>query len=176
VPLRVYQIATKPLPKAVVERIAPRRNPVADTRANLFTYRLDRDDRLISGGMAVLPVAAHGRMARMIAERLRRELSLPKMPEVEHVWRGTAAMTTDFLTHLYKFGPGFVGGIGCNGRGIVLTAMLGEVLADAATQGQLRDLPIPVAPARPIPFYLLARAAPSLAIAQAKWQDRHLAS
>lgn len=171
VPLSVYQIATKPLPRAVAERIAPGRHPVADTRANLFTYRLDRDNRLISGGVAMLPLGAHERMARMIARRLMRELGLTEMPALDHVWRGTAAMTTDFLPHLYELGPGFIGGIGCNGRGIALTAMLGEVLARAASGARLDELPIPLAKARPIPFHVLARAAPAVAIAQARWQD-----
>jgi glycine/D-amino acid oxidase-like deaminating enzyme len=171
VPLTVYQIATKPLPRAVAEHIAPGRHPIADTRANLFTYRLDRDNRLISGGVAMMPLGAHERMARMIAGRLTRELGLAEMPALDHVWRGTAAMTTDFLPHLYELGPGFIGGIGCNGRGIAMTAMLGEVLADAASGAKLDELAIPVAKARPIPFHLLARAAPSVAIAQARWQD-----
>lgn len=171
VPLRVYQAATGPLPSHVVQRIAPYRHPVADTRANLFTYRLDRDNRLISGGMAMIPFAAHDRMARMIARRLATELGLAEIPRIEHAWRGIAAMTTDFLPHLYEFGPGFIGGIGCNGRGIALTAMLGEVLAEAANGRRLGDLAVPVAGAHAIPFHLLAQAAPSLAIAQARWQD-----
>lgn len=171
VPLRVYQAATAPLPQDVAERIAPYRNPIADTRANLFTYRLDRDNRLISGGMAMVPFGAHGRMAEMIAHRLATELSLPQVPRIEHAWRGTAAMTTDFLPHLYEFGPGFIGGIGCNGRGIALTAMLGEMLSEAAGGRRLGDLAVPVAAARAIPFHLLAQAAPSFAIAQARWQD-----
>jgi len=171
VPLTVYQLATKPLASSVAERIAPGRHPIADTRANLFTYRLDRDNRLISGGVAMVPLGAHERMARMIARRLMREIGLTEMPTLDHVWRGTAAMTTDFLPHLYELGPGFIGGIGCNGRGIALTAMLGEVLAQAASGAKLDELPIPLAKARPIPFHLLARAAPSVAIAQARWQD-----
>jgi glycine/D-amino acid oxidase-like deaminating enzyme len=172
VPLPVYQISTKPLPKDVVRRISSGRIPIADTRANLFTYRLDRDDRLISGGMAIVPIRAHERMARMIAERLFKELSLPAMPEVEHVWRGTAAITPDFMPHIHEFGPGFIGGIGCNGRGVAMTAMLGQVLADAAAGEPLRDLPIPLSPIKAVPFHRFARAAPSFAIAQARWADR----
>ncbi|MBL8832451.1 MAG: FAD-binding oxidoreductase [Rhodospirillales bacterium] len=174
VPLRVYQMATRPLAPAEAARIAPGRNPIADTRATFFTYRLDRDNRLISGGMPILPFRAHARMGHAIARRLASELGLADVPEVEHVWFGTAAMTTDFLPHVYELGPGFVGGIGCNGRGIALTTMLGEVLAQAASGTALADLPIPTAPARAIPFHLLARAAPSLAIMHAKWTDRHL--
>lgn len=172
VPLTVYQVATQPLDEATVRRISPRRNPVADTRANLLTYRLDRDNRLISGGMAMLPVRAEERMARMIVARLQRELALPERPEAAFVWRGTAAMTTDFLPHLYEFGPGFLGGIGCNGRGIALTAMLGEVMAAAAGGARLQDLPIGLAHPGGIPFRTLAVAAPSFAIAQARWQDK----
>ncbi len=174
VPLRVYQAATSPLPPAEAARIAPARNPIADTRATFFTYRLDRDNRLISGGMPILPFAAHERMGRSIAARLAVELELSEAPEIEHVWYGTAAMTTDFLPHLYEFGPGFVGGIGCNGRGIAMTTVMGEVLAEAAAGTPLVDLPIPTASPRAIPFHILARAAPSLAIAHARWTDRHL--
>lgn len=172
VPLTVYQVATQPLDEATVRRIGSGRNPVADTRANLLTYRLDRDNRLISGGMAMLPVRAEARMARMIVERLQCELALPTLPEVAFVWRGTAAMTTDFLPHLYEFGPGFLGGIGCNGRGIALTAMLGEVMAEAAGGAKLQDLPIGLAKPGGVPFRPLAVAAPSFAIAQARWQDK----
>jgi glycine/D-amino acid oxidase-like deaminating enzyme len=171
VPLHVYQIATEPMPAEVVRRIAPHRQPMSDMRSNLFTYRLDRDDRLISGGMAIVPIGAHRRMARAIVARLAAELRLPTVPNVAHVWRGTAAMTPDFLPHLYEFGPGMVGGIGCNGRGIAATAMLGEVLADAACGTPLDDLPVPLASSRPLPLHRFAGLAVSAALAQARWQD-----
>ncbi len=171
VPLRVYQLATEPLSEDLVRQVAPLRNPVADTRANLFTYRLTADNRLISGGMAIVPIAAHARMARTIVGRMAMELGLPFVPRVDYLWRGTAAMTMDFLPHVYELGPGFLGGIGCNGRGVALTAMLGDVLAQAAMGRPLDELPIPVAPARGIPFHALAQAAPSFAILQARMQD-----
>jgi glycine/D-amino acid oxidase-like deaminating enzyme len=176
VPLSVYQIATKPLPADVVKRFSPGREPVGDTRNNLFTYRLDADNRLISGGMALVPIAAEARMAKTIARRLANELSLGSVPEVEFSWRGTAAMTTDFLPHVYQFGPGFLGAVGCNGRGVAMTGMLGEVLAQAILQNQKPDdLPVPLASAFPIPFHLFARAAPSVVLAQGMLSDRRTA-
>ncbi len=171
VPLPVYQIATEPLPAETVRRFSPGRLPMSDMQGNLFTYRLDRHNRLISGGMAIVPVAAHRRLARAIVERLARRLHLEEIPRVDFVWRGTAAMTTDFLPHLYEFGPGFVGAIGCNGRGIAMTAMLGEVLADAASGVPLGDLPVPMASTRAIPLRPLAGLVASAALAQARWQD-----
>ncbi len=174
VPLQVYQAATVPLAPEIARRIAPGRHPAADTRANLFTYRLDAGNRLISGGMSMLPLSAHARMGRMIARRLATELRLDAVPELEHVWTGRAAMTLDFLPRVFTFGPGFLGGIGCNGRGVALTAMLGEVLADAACGVAPEALPVPSGPARRLPFAPMARLAPSFAIAQARWQDRRL--
>lgn len=171
VPLAVYQIATEPLAAEIVRRVAPHRMPMSDMRANLFTCRLDRDDRLISGGMAIVPIGAHQRMARSIVARLARNLALSSVPKVDYVWRGVAAITPDFLPHLFQFGPGLIGAIGCNGRGIAMTAALGEVLADAAGGTDLANLPVPVADGRGIPFHALAGLAASAGYAQALWQD-----
>lgn len=171
VPLRVYQIATAPLPSSVAERIAPFRNPLADTRANLFTCRLDRDNRLISGGMAVLPIGAERRMALSISRRLARELGLASAPEVEFVWRGTAAVTRDFLPHIYRLGEDFFGAIGCNGRGIAVTSVVGRALADKVLQGFGCATPIPDMEPR-VSFGLVAAIAPSLVVAQGLWKDR----
>jgi glycine/D-amino acid oxidase-like deaminating enzyme len=171
VPLPVYQIATEPVASETVARIAPARIPVSDMRGNLFTYRLDRDDRLISGGMALLPIGAHDRLGRAIAKRLARELALPDVPRVECVWRGVAAMTPDFLPHLYEIGPRFIGAVGCNGRGVAMTAMLGEVLAEAATGTALDALPVPVAPPKAIPARPFAGLVTSAAVAAARLRD-----
>jgi len=171
IPLNVYQIATEPLPSEMTARFSPLREPVSDTRANIFTFRLDADNRLISGGMAIVPLAAERRMGKRIARRLARELHLPEVPRVAHVWRGTAAVTTDFLPHIYRFGPGFLGATGCNGRGIAMTTMLGEVLADAVKGTALDELPVPVSEPAPIPFRRAARAAPSLVLLKGLWDD-----
>lgn len=176
VPLFVYQLATEPLDQKVVERFSPERNPLADTRENLFTYRLDRDNRLISGAMAMIPFNAHERMSKMIVGRLADELNLPKVPKVDYIWRGKAAMAPDFLPHLYEMGPGMVAGIGCNGRGVALTAMLGEVLADAAMGTPIEELPIPKAPMIGIPFHSFVPIVSSLAIGQARFADRKLSA
>ena len=171
VPLRVYQVATKPLDAETVARIAPHRRPVGDTRSNLFTYRLDRDNRLISGGMAINPIGAFDRVGRAVVDRLVSELRLPRHPGVEIVWTGVAIMTPDFLPHLYRFGDGFFGGIGCNGRGIAMTAQLGQVLARLALGEPATSLPIPLQAARALPFHGFTPLVASLALAHARFDD-----
>jgi len=172
VPLRVYQIAMTPADAATVQRIAPDARPVGDTRQNLFTYRLDRDNRLISGGMAVVPFGAFERLGRSVAERISTELALPQAVSPEIVWTGTAAMTPDFLPRLHQLGEGWFGGIGCNGRGIAMTAQLGRVLARAAMGEDVSQLPIPLRPLRPLPFHSFTPIVASAALLQARLKDR----
>ncbi|MBB6487212.1 NAD(P)/FAD-dependent oxidoreductase [Rhizobium lusitanum] len=171
VPLRVYQVATKPIEAETVARIAPHRRPLGDTRSNLFTYRLDRDNRLISGGMAINPIGAFERVGRAVVDRLASELRLPRHPGVEVVWTGVAIMTPDFLPRLYRFGDNFFGGIGCNGRGIAMTAQLGHVLARLALGEQAASLPIPLQSSRPLPFHSLTPLVASIALAHARFAD-----
>ncbi|SMQ86101.1 Glycine/D-amino acid oxidase [Devosia lucknowensis] len=172
VPLRVYQIATSPADADTVRRIAPEGRPVGDTRQNLFTYRLDRDNRLISGGMAAIPFGAFDRLGRTVAERLSSELGLPQAVTPEVVWTGVAAMTPDFLPRLYQMDDGWFGGIGCNGRGIAMTAQLGRVLARAAQGEDPDQLPIPLRPLRPLPFHRFTPIVASAALIQARLKDR----
>ena len=174
IPLNVFQIATAPLDPDLIARFSPGREPVSDTRANIFTFRLTADDRLISGGMAMVPYfGAEARMARRIAARLAAELRLPEVPRVDYVWRGTAAVTTDFLPHLVDLGPGFLGVTACNGRGVAMTTATGEMLGEALLTGRpLDDLPIPLRPPAAVPAPFLARWAPSAFLLQGDRADR----
>lgn len=173
-PLSVYQIATEPMPAEIVTRIAQRRQPVSDTRTNIFTYRLDADSRLVSGGMALIPFKAEARMARRIVERLARELDLAAVPNVENVWRGTAAMTGDGLPLLSTLGKGIFGAVGCNGRGLAFATVLGEAVGRWIAEGSdPRAAPLPLAQARPLPVRSLAQWAPSLVLLRGLWVDRH---
>jgi glycine/D-amino acid oxidase-like deaminating enzyme len=171
VPLRVYQVATRPISQEVVDRIAPDRRSVGDTRRNLFSYRLDRENRLISGGMSAIPIGAKKRLGEAIVNRLAHELALPTVPEIEVVWTGVAAMTPDFLPRIHRMGDNAFAGIGCNGRGIAMTAQLGRVLADAVMGAPIDKLPIPLRKVRQLPFHALMPLATSASLIKARLED-----
>ncbi|MFN4098743.1 MAG: NAD(P)/FAD-dependent oxidoreductase [Pararhodobacter sp.] len=168
-PLTVHQIATMPLDAGTVARIAPGREPASDTRTNIFTWRLDAENRLISGGMALIPMGAGTRLPQKILQRVITELGLPAETRLAHAWQGTAAMTTDALPLLTELQPGLIGAVGCNGRGVAFTTSLGRALAQALADG--RDLPLPAHPARAIPFRPFARHAPAVVLAKGLWSD-----
>jgi len=175
IPLHIYQIATEPLDAATSARLLPGRQGAADARYNVFTFRLDGENRLISGGMPVNPFGARARMGRGIVQRLVRMLKLSPEPKLQYVWTGTAAITPDFLPRLHELAPGLFAGIGCNGRGIGMTTVLGGILAKAAQGVPLAELPIPVSQATALPFHFLARHAPKAALPVGRYNDWRIA-
>ena len=171
-PLRVFQIATEPLPQAVRSRLLPGNQCVSDTRRNLFTFRFDAANRLISGGMHIFSPGAEDRVPRTIHQRLAEKLKLPDIPPIAHAWSGMAAVAPDFLPHLVDLGPGLIAGFACNGRGIALTTAMGNVLADWATGTNPHDLPIPFAAPKAIPLHGLMKHAPNVLLPWSMLRDR----
>ncbi|TGP92680.1 FAD-binding oxidoreductase [Mesorhizobium sp. M00.F.Ca.ET.151.01.1.1] len=171
-PLKVFQIATAPLPLEIRTRLLPGGQGVGDTRRNLFTFRFDADNRLISGGMHILSAGADRRVPQTIWRRLAARLDLPDLPPLVYGWSGMAAVEPDFLPHLLDLGPGLIAGRACNGRGIAMTTAMGKVLADWAAGTDARELPLPFAPPAPIPFHALLRHAPNMLLGWSMLRDR----
>ncbi|RDJ02888.1 NAD(P)/FAD-dependent oxidoreductase [Rhizobium grahamii] len=172
IPLRVFQIATEPLPAEVRERLLPGNQSVSDTRRNLFTFRFDAENRLISGGMHIFSPGAATRVPRTIHRRLAEKLDLKAIPPIAHAWSGMAAVEPDFLPHLVDLGPGLIAGFACNGRGIALTTALGREIAAWACGTPGAALPIPFAPPSEIPFHGLVRHAPNMLLPWSILRDR----
>ncbi|MES0049024.1 FAD-dependent oxidoreductase [Mesorhizobium sp. M0053] len=172
IPLKVFQIATAPLSRAIRARLLPGGQGVGDTRRNLFTCRFDGQNRLISGGMHVVGAGAETRMPQTIWRRLARHLDLPDLPPLAYSWTGVAAVVPDFLPRLIDLGPGLIAGFACNGRGIAMTTVMGKVLADWASGTDARYLPLPFAPPAPIPLHNLVRYAPNMLLPWSILRDR----
>lgn len=160
-PLRVFQVATEPLPQSVRLRLLPGGQSVSDTRRNLFTFRFDAQNRLISGGMHVVSFGAEARVSRGIHRRLARLLQLPDLPPLGFAWSGIASVMPDYLPRLVELGPNLIAGFACNGRGIALSTAMGRELADWGGGKAVSALAIPVRHATRIPFHGLARLAPN---------------
>jgi glycine/D-amino acid oxidase-like deaminating enzyme len=169
-PLEVYQSATAPLAEAARAAILPEGQVVSDTRRNLFSYSLDGDGRLITGGMATVQCGALRRLQRVMAGRLERRLPGIGVVDFSYRWRGTAALTPDFLPRRIAIGPGAEGLVACNGRGLVMTTVLAEMSAGALLGRD--ESPLPLAPARPIRGAFLARHLPALLLPLADLRDR----
>jgi glycine/D-amino acid oxidase-like deaminating enzyme len=171
-PLRIFQIATEPLPSEVRKRLLPGNQCVSDTRRNLFTFRFDAANRLITGGMHIFSPGAATRVPRAIHRRLAEQLELPDIPPIAYGWSGMAAVAPDFLPHLVDLGPGMIAGFACNGRGIALTTAMGAVIADWAMGVDAKSLPIPFTPPKAIPLHGIMKHAPNALLPWSMLQDR----
>jgi glycine/D-amino acid oxidase-like deaminating enzyme len=158
-PLAICQMATRPVAKRDRGHLFADGKCLSDTRINLFTYRFDRDWRLITGSMAISNAFGAGPLARLMARRLERMLSLPQVPEIEYAWTGLASITADGLPKLYEIAPGVLAATACNGRGLAMSFQMGRVLAEAALSPSFEGLPLPVERAHPFRHRALAAVA-----------------
>ena len=172
VPLRVFQIATEPLPREARKRLLPGNQSVSDTRRNLFTFRFDAEHRLITGGMHIFGPGAATRVPRAIHRRMAAMLELPDIPPIAYAWSGMAAVEPDFLPHLVDLGPGLIAGFACNGRGIALTTALGREIAAWACGTPASVLPVPFAPPNEIPFHGVVKHAPNILLPWSMLRDK----
>jgi glycine/D-amino acid oxidase-like deaminating enzyme len=171
-PLRVFQMATRPLGREIRQRLLPGNQCVSDTRRNLFTFRFDADNRLITGGMHIFSPGAADRVPKAIHRRLAQKLEIVDIPPIQYAWSGMAAVAPDFLPHLVDLGPGLIAGFACNGRGIALTTTMGGVIADWATGSDPNGLPVPYAQPKAIPMYGIMRHAPNALLPWSMLRDR----
>jgi glycine/D-amino acid oxidase-like deaminating enzyme len=151
VPLRVCQVASRPLAPSQRAHLLKQGQSLSDTQLDLFSYRFDAQWRLISGAMPVLPARTGQRLGRRIMARVVRELGLDFELQLDHVWFGEASVTVDRLPAFYELGPGAHAITACNGRGLATSAMLGIALGNAIADDRLSDVPLPVAEPEPAP-------------------------
>ncbi|MEO1224747.1 MAG: FAD-binding oxidoreductase [Pseudomonadota bacterium] len=177
VPLIVYQMATPVLPEAVRADLLPGRESLSDTRNNLFAVRWTADHRIVIGGMAPISQAAGAtRVPRRAVQRLNATFPQLSLDCMDHVWRARATLTGDFLPRLFQPAPGWLAPIACNGRGIVLTTLLGRALARFAVDGDEQALPLPMVAPKPIKAQALARLIPQLLLPLGMIADRRAES
>ncbi len=171
-PLKVFQIATDPLPQSLRARLLPGGQCVSDSRRNLFTFRFDAANRLITGGMHILGLGADARVPKTIHRRMAHMLYLPDLPPLQYAWSGIAAVMPSFLPRLIAPAPNLIAGIACNGRGIAMTTAMGRELAQWALGTPAEALAIPVTPPAPIPLHALMRHAPNALLPISQLRDR----
>jgi glycine/D-amino acid oxidase-like deaminating enzyme len=169
VPVTVFQFTSEVLPEELRRHILPAGAPVTDTRRHTFALRWSPDGRLMTGGM-VAPAPDRTLAAmRRFARRLERHVPGLTGIRAAHIWSGQIAVTLDALPRMIELAPGLHGAIGCNGRGIALTTVLGRELAAWYTGNA--DFVLPISPPRPVPFARLSGIGPHLALPWIEMRD-----
>jgi glycine/D-amino acid oxidase-like deaminating enzyme len=132
VPVSTSIVTTEPLSEAALAAILPQRHVVSDTRHLLNYFRIGPGNRLLYGGRGSLT----GRESPEVYKGLERKLAetFPALANVaiDHRWSGKVAVTLDDFPHVGRVSPRVAYAMGYGGRGVVLTSLLGRMLAQLA--------------------------------------------
>ncbi|MGE0094183.1 MAG: NAD(P)/FAD-dependent oxidoreductase [Alphaproteobacteria bacterium] len=99
-PIRLFQIATEPLPEATLDRLIPNNRALLDSKTNIYWFRRSPDGtRMIIGGktggaanLTEKAHALHGAMTEVFPEL--------KNVKVTHCWEGQTGFSFDELPHI----------------------------------------------------------------------------
>ncbi|MBM7066115.1 FAD-binding oxidoreductase [Actibacterium sp. 188UL27-1] len=171
-PLVPIQIASDPLPEDRIPAILPEGHTISDTRRVIMYARREPDDRIVFGGLGQMGrggvVTGHDWLIRDAAR------IYPGLCGVDwrHRWGGRIALTDDRLPHLHEPAPGLIAGLGYNGRGVAMSHVMGEALADRALGVAAGDLPFPVSSIRRLPFRAVQLMGKRVAVGWMRVRDR----
>ncbi len=172
VPVRSFQVATRPLGPNLVRTVLPGGQGLSDTRQALWAFRLDRDGRLVTTGAPLLPHGARAVLRRTTLERLRRVFPQIGDIEPEYVWEGQIGMTVDRLPRYHELAEGVHAGLGYSGRGIALATAMGRLLADRALgRITVADMPVAPTPVKRLPLHSVLVPLSRMAIPYYRWRD-----
>jgi glycine/D-amino acid oxidase-like deaminating enzyme len=171
IPMRSYQIVSRPLGENVRRSILPRYQPLTDTRPLYSGIRLHPNGRLQASadgpafyGSGVAKVA---KLSRRIGQIFPQIDTL----EWEYRWTGWVAMTLDRYPHLHALAPNLWTGLGYSGRGIGLATLMGREIAGRVAGVAEQDLVMPVTSLKPSWITRAARPLVNSLIAYYRVQD-----
>ena len=153
VPVPSNIIATEPLPAALAASVLPEGHVVTDTRRINLYFRLTPDRRMLFGSRGHLSGSNEPWAFEHIESAMCRVFPALRNTRVDYRWNGKVGFSLEYFPHYGEAEPGLFYGIGYSGRGVVLTHMVGKMLA-AMLRGEAADAgPITRAAFRPIPLH-----------------------
>jgi glycine/D-amino acid oxidase-like deaminating enzyme len=164
-PLNSFQIATAPLPDALLSTILPEGQVVSDSRRIVIYYRKGPNGRMLLGGRGSMSDPTGPSAWAHLEHALKRLYPALSDVPIEKRWYGRVAMTLDHLPHVHEPEPGLLVVAGCQGRGVGLMTALGPRLVDYFVSRDPELLPFPPTPIRPIPFHAFRNVGIDAAIA-----------
>jgi len=156
IPIGSFIIATERLRGDLAEALIPNDRMIFDSKHYLHYYRL-WEQRLIFGGRAAF-FPENTSTIRRSAEILRQDMLrvFPQLGEarIEYAWGGTLDFAFDTMPHAGEL-DGIAYALGFAGHGVALGTYLGQTVAQAMLEGNMKDHPFNFAafPGAPLGLY-----------------------
>ncbi len=153
VPVPSNIVATEPLDPELASAVLPEGHVVTDTRRINLYFRLSPDRRIIFGSRGHLSGSNEPWAFADIEAAMRRVFPSLAGARIDYRWNGKVGFSLDFFPHFGEAEPGIYYGIGYSGRGVVLTHLVGKMLA-GMLRGETVDAgPLTRSKFRPIPMH-----------------------
>ena len=152
VPILYSQLATKPLSDAQLASVLPNKEGVWDTCTVMSSFRLDKQGRLVFGGMG----GEGSVLSNWATQRVTELFPILSKVEWDYCWTGKIAYSEDHLPHCQQLQKGLFSVAGYSGRGIGPGTVVGAELAEWLS-GRRENLSIPTTVLRDISFRELRR-------------------
>lgn len=153
VPIISIQAATEPLNDEQYARILPGRQTFADTRRVIYYFKKTADRRLVFGSAGFSGDLPGDTDRTRIRQGLRNVYPFLDGIKIDYIWGGRIAVTQDHLPHIHQPATGLWTGLGCNGRGVAMSTVLGRLLAELALGADHDSIPLPVTDIKSFPFH-----------------------
>lgn len=128
-PVLNYIIATEPLGKARARALIPSNAAVSDSRFVLNYFRLSADNRLLfAGGEKYTPKPPED-IAGFVRPHMLKLFPQLMDTRIDYAWGGAVGITVNRLPHIGREGNKLFAH-GYSGQGVLLTTLVGEVLAE----------------------------------------------
>lgn len=155
VPVSTSIVTTQPLPEDVLKRVSPQRHVISDTRHLLNYFRAAPGNRLLYGGRGSLTGKESPDVYRGLERKLAATFPALAGVPIDHRWTGKVAVTLDDFPHVGRLSARVAYAMGYGGRGVILTSLLGKMLAQLAKGETVDAGPMSAAPFPPIPLQAL---------------------
>lgn len=153
VPVRTAQVATQPLPPAMLAAILPGRQCASDTRRLLTSFRLSPDNRLVMGGSGATATLDHASIVPRLHAAAAEMFGHLGQLDWALAWSGYFAVTHDHIPHIHETADGVICALGCNGRGIAISSAVGALLSERLLGKDADDMPLRPTPMKPFAFH-----------------------
>ncbi|MGI9271819.1 MAG: NAD(P)/FAD-dependent oxidoreductase [Woeseiaceae bacterium] len=171
IPVRTAQIASAPLPTGLSREILPGGESASDTQRLLTSFRLTADKRLITGGASATAGDEHDGLFAHLHRGAKERF--PQLGEIawEFGWSGYLALTDNHLPKIFDVGENYWGASSCNGRGIAMATVSGQMLARLVSKKTPPDCAIPIETPRRITGFSLRRPAVAVSVVLNRFLD-----
>lgn len=171
IPVRGYQVWTKPLGDNIARTILPNVSALNDSRRLISGARRYPDNRIHFGGR---PGFGRERAPDLAAPIRRITTLFPQIDkiEIEGWWSGWVTRGIADGWRLHELAPGLLTAIACNGRGVAMGPIMGRELARYVGGTAERDLLVPLSQPMPHKGYALHQPIGQAMIRYYAWRDR----